>query len=279
MVGQSFKNWKLLIHDDGSNDNTVPIIKSWQEFDSRICLIDDGQLCGGAAENFMHLLRYSTAEYVMFCDQDDIWFDNKIQVMFDAMIKEDDGNPRVVYSNSYVWKPLEGIKGMATLTFPSDLKSFLFLNSGMQGCVAMFNVAVRAKMLHWDCEVAMHDHLLHLIGITMGTVVYLPYSLMLYRNHEKNVTGGTNTQLVNLERIKNNRKVPVVDKDHYAVIDNFVRVFRCDIVKCDMDLFGIYLSLPQKTLISRVLDVIKYRFKLYDSMTFLVVKMLLRPYN
>lgn len=246
--------------------------------DSRIYLVDDKVKCGGAAGNFMHLLKYSDAEYVMFCDQDDLWFDMKIQVMFDAMAKANANVPTVVYSNAYVWKPMEGVKGKATLTFPAGLSSFLFLNSGMQGCVAMFNTAVRQKMLQWKDDVAMHDHLLHLIGLTMGNVVYLPVSLMLYRNHEKNVTGDTNTRLADLDRLKRNKKIPVVDCKHYRVIEKFAEVFDKDISEADKKLLDAYLKLPGKTLVNKLADVVRFRFKLYDSTALLMMKIVLRPY-
>lgn len=278
VLGQTFKEWKLLVHDDGSSDNTVAIIKRLAKMDSRICLIDDQVRCGGAADNFMHLLKYSDANYVMFCDQDDLWFDMKVQVMLAAMVKEDAGIPKIVYSNAYVWKPLEGIKGQATLTFPSDLSSFLFLNSGMQGCVAMFNAPVRQRMIQWKYDLAMHDHLLHLIGLTMGSVVYLPLSLMLYRNHEKNVTGDTNTQLADLDRLKRNRRIPVVDGKHYRVVEKFTEVFGEELSIRDRELLNAYLKLPEKNLANKIFDVFKYGFKLYDSRILLMMKLILRPY-
>ena len=85
IISQTFKKWQLLIHDDGSSDTTIFIIKKWAAIDNRIKLIEDEVKTRNAAKNFMHLLKYSTAEYVMFCDQDDIWFDNKVQLMFDTM--------------------------------------------------------------------------------------------------------------------------------------------------------------------------------------------------
>ena len=179
IISQTFKKWQLLIHDDGSSDTTIFIIKKWAAIDNRIKLIEDEVKTRNAAKNFMHLLKYSTAEYVMFCDQDDIWFDNKVQLMFDTMSQLPQDVPQVLYSNSYVWKPVRGILGKATLTFPNDLECFLFLNSGMQGCVTMFNAAVRDLMLRWEGDLAMHDHLLHLIGLAMGNVTYIHTPLML----------------------------------------------------------------------------------------------------
>lgn len=150
---QSYGDWRLLIHDDGSSDDTVEIILELSKLDKRIVLIKDNIIFSNAAENFMHLLKYSNAEYIMFCDQDDIWFDNKIELMISHFSKLDNNVPQVIYSNAYVWEPNNGIKGLATLTFPKNVESFLFLNSGMQGCVSLFNDKMRNFLIQWKINV------------------------------------------------------------------------------------------------------------------------------
>ena len=87
LLCQTYEDWNLLIHDDGSNDNTVNIIKKLQEKDERIILIEDGIKCGGAGANFLHILKnYSTADYITFCDQDDIWLETKIEELMQKML-------------------------------------------------------------------------------------------------------------------------------------------------------------------------------------------------
>ena len=124
---------------------------------------------------------------ILCFDQDDIWFDNKIELMISHFSKLDNNVPQVIYSNAYVWEPNNGIKGLATLTFPKNVESFLFLNSGMQGCVSLFNDKMRNFLFQWEDICAMHDHLLHLLGLTLGKVSYLDVPLMLYRMHQNNV--------------------------------------------------------------------------------------------
>ena len=38
-------------------------------------------------KNFIRLLSYANSDYVMFCDQDDVWYPNKIEVTYNAMKK------------------------------------------------------------------------------------------------------------------------------------------------------------------------------------------------
>ena len=42
IIGQTYQDWKLIIHDDGSTDDTLSIIKELVHMDKRIQLIEDG---------------------------------------------------------------------------------------------------------------------------------------------------------------------------------------------------------------------------------------------
>ncbi len=275
---QSYGDWRLLIHDDGSSDDTVEIILELSKLDKRIVLIKDNIIFSNAAENFMHLLKYSNAEYIMFCDQDDIWFDNKIELMISHFSKLDNNVPQVIYSNAYVWEPNNGIKGLATLTFPKNVESFLFLNSGMQGCVSLFNDKMRNFLIQWEGTCAMHDHLLHLAGLTLGKVTYLDIPLMLYRMHQTNVTGETATKIITFAKILRHKNIPVIDRNHYYTVEKFAKNYEPYISKENLNIIKQYLSMPKKNYIQRLITVIKYKFRIYDSVSKLILKMTLRPF-
>ncbi|MEA4967758.1 MAG: glycosyltransferase, partial [Bacteroidaceae bacterium] len=262
LISQTFTDWNLIIHDDGSLDSTVEIVKKFCNIDKRIRIIEDNIVFQNAAMNFMHLLKYSTAEFIMFCDQDDLWFDNKIELMFSILSKKNQTIPQVVYCNSYVWIPNEGIKGLATLTFPKDLQSFLFLNSGIQGCASIFNKKMLDLLLCWEGECAMHDHLLHLIGLTIGKVTYIHIPLMLYRNHEKNVTGKTATKIISWNKISNHRNIPVVDLRHYNTVKSYVKIYGNKLTINNIRILQQYLSMPKKKIFKRLVIIIKYKFQI-----------------
>ena len=62
IVNQTFSDWKLYIHDDGSSDSTVEKLKDWQSRDSRINFIDDGVIFHNPGKHFMHLLNFSNSD-------------------------------------------------------------------------------------------------------------------------------------------------------------------------------------------------------------------------
>ena len=64
---------ELVISDNGSNDDTLKIIKNLK--DPRIKLVHSKKL--GVNSNFANAVMHAKHEIVCFCDQDDIWYSGK----------------------------------------------------------------------------------------------------------------------------------------------------------------------------------------------------------
>lgn len=77
VISQSYCNWELLIVDDGSTDNSVSIIRSFVEKDSRIRLfINESEEHGpGVARNYG--ISHIKGKYTYFMDADD-WIENDL---------------------------------------------------------------------------------------------------------------------------------------------------------------------------------------------------------
>ncbi|GHT86279.1 rhamnosyltransferase [Spirochaetia bacterium] len=278
LQAQTYRNWRLLIHDDGSTDDTILIIKRYAEKDSRIVFIDDKICFGRAGNNFMYLIKFASAHFVMFCDQDDVWFDNKICLMLQAIQEKNNNIPQIVYSNSYIWDGESGeINGVGTSTFPAIISHLLFLGA-MQGCVAIFNDKVTNLLKLWEGNCFMHDHLLHLIGLSMGNVTYLMNNLMLYRRHGNNVTKNWTGTKLNISGHIHNRKIPVVHKSHYDSVKNFNKVYASLLPQSSIDIFSAYISMPSYSILGKIRMILKWNFGIYNSSLKLILKILARPY-
>lgn len=90
---QTMQNWRLLVRDDGSTDNTIDILESFALTDKRILFLKDNKGNLGVVRSFEQLLYYSTANYIMFVDQDDVWLPNKIEHTLQAILKMETKEP------------------------------------------------------------------------------------------------------------------------------------------------------------------------------------------
>lgn len=280
IINQTYTDWRLLVHDDGSTDSTIAILHRLSKEDQRIVLVEDGVQHLGVARNFIHLVDCSTADFAMFCDQDDIWLPSKVEDMLTEISRYNQDVPQVVYSNAYLWNPQQGIiSDKNTLTFPTTLRQTLFLNTGIQGAAAIFNQRM-CKLLRQPLEeYAMHDHVLLLLGITLGEVHYLHQSLMYYRQHENNVTGNAPGSIAKkIALMWKNRGVRLVNKEHYKGLKAFYERFEAQMKVDDKQVIEAFLAMPAESFIVRAIRIIQYKFQLFDSTFLLLSKMCLRRY-
>ncbi|MBQ4114693.1 glycosyltransferase [bacterium] len=74
MINQTYQNWELIIVDDGSKDNSVEIIKSYCEKDSRIKLFQHKHgVNKGLKETLLLGIKKSTSDWIAFCESDDYY--------------------------------------------------------------------------------------------------------------------------------------------------------------------------------------------------------------
>ena len=280
LTRQTYKDWRCLVHDDGSTDGTQDIVRAWAKNDARVVLVPDKQTGFGPAKHFIHILQYSDAEYVMFADQDDIWLEHKVATMLKAAEEAHFSGAGVVYANALPWNPERGVIARKnTLFYPTNLRDTLFLNSGIQGASALFNAAMRKILLTPLDYYAMHDHVLLLAGLTLGQVVYIDEPLMYYRQHEDNVTDhapGSKRKKVTL--MWANRHVPVVSRAHLEGLRAFYTRFEDRLSEEDKRTIETFLELPQYGFCKRLRTIRRNRFTLLGSRGLLLTKLFIRRY-
>lgn len=275
---QLFADWELWIHDDGSTDNTVSIIRDFIKHDSRIHLICDGKTYKNPAYNFLSLLPISQAPYSIFCDQDDIWLENKLTILYETIKDFDPLQPVAVYSNSFIYEPEHAtIGGLATLATPEKLQDLLFLNAGVQGCAILFNAALKRICMDRPDYVCMHDHLLTLSAITFGRLIYVDKCLMLYRRYEGTVTGYTDKGFVSRLTKFFQKGKTVIHPEHYAAILAFYNHYESRMLPEKRKIFQMFFAFKKRTRIANVWAVCKYGFNLYGKKSILIFKLIVRP--
>jgi glycosyltransferase involved in cell wall biosynthesis len=86
ILKQLSKNDEVIISDDSSTDNTIDIIKSFE--DKRIKIYANNKFYS-PVYNFENALLRSTGDIIFLSDQDDIWEDKKIRVMYELLKRYD----------------------------------------------------------------------------------------------------------------------------------------------------------------------------------------------
>ena len=92
---QDYKNWKLYVSDDGSSDQTLNILKDYQNRWGKSILHilkGPGQ---GFQSNFLSLItsKKIKADLYFLSDQDDIWMSHKLSHTIKKLSQFDHANP------------------------------------------------------------------------------------------------------------------------------------------------------------------------------------------
>ena len=73
---QTYKDWELILVDDGSTDNSMEIMRSYESDNIRI--IDDGSNKGAAYARNMGV-KAARGRYICYIDADDLWSPDKLE--------------------------------------------------------------------------------------------------------------------------------------------------------------------------------------------------------
>ncbi len=72
---------EIVVSDDGSNDSTIDIVKDFAQKYKEIIeikLLTDNPRHGYCG-NFEWVISHSSGDYIFVCDQDDVWYSNKVE--------------------------------------------------------------------------------------------------------------------------------------------------------------------------------------------------------
>jgi rhamnosyltransferase len=283
LTGQTCPEWTLFVHDDGSTDNTLGIVKEFAAQDRRIRLVEDGITGLGAGMNFMHLLKHAQAPFVCFCDQDDYWFENKLQTMLDIIKTKDNSRPQVVYTNAYAWYSGRNnhIGEKVTTRCLHKFEQILLGDHGMQGCSAIFNKQMHALLALPYRHVALHDITLLMAGIVAQGITFVDIPLLLYRRHGNNVTQLRSESFAKRmwQAFIRHRAIPLIDRKNYLAVKEFYELMHPEMTPQQQQTIALYLRYPNRSPLRRFLSILRHwEFTCHGSHGLLLLKLLTRKY-
>lgn len=189
---------EIYVRDDGSTDATKHILET-NCASGKLTWYSGKNL--GVEKSFWDLLQSApAADYYAFCDQDDVWFSNKIERAINKIREEKNQNLPILYCCTKIetdetLKPLE-CKFLSSVGETDFAHSLLFCLAS--GCTFVFNDAALQVLRKYDMEeqtVAIHDWLAHKIIAMFGTIIYDKEPMMFYRQHTGNVIGSKKSGL------------------------------------------------------------------------------------
>lgn len=185
IVVQSYKNIEIIIVDDGSSDNTVSIVKRFQEQDARIKLYCNARNLGFNA-NFSKALSLCSGAFISISDQDDVWMPEKISKMVSWI-----GENLLIYHNSALVDADGNQLGKSRLTTHRFVSGFcskkLLLNNCMSGHACLFRRELLGMVPPWPANF-YYDWWLAYTAACTGRINFTAEELVFYRIHGRSIT-------------------------------------------------------------------------------------------
>lgn len=175
---------EIIISDDGSTDASLAIISAYQ--DSRIKCYHNPKK--GVISSFENAINKATQPIIFLCDQDDIWYPNKVEITLDYFGENPD--------KDIILSDLTIIDNQQRVLFDSfheqrDSKEGFWKNvkrNSYIGCAMAFRSSIKTEILPFPKKIPMHDMWIGLIGEYHQTSLRIPEKLVYYRRHDNNVS-------------------------------------------------------------------------------------------
>ena len=194
---QTHKNWRLVLSDDGSTDDTLAIAREFQDkWGNDRVEIRQG-LNQGFCKNFLGLAcdRSIKADFYVFSDQDDVWMVDKLSTAI-AYFKAENNTeiPRVYCGRTQLVDEHLKLLGKSPLfTLPASFRNAL-VQSIAGGNTMVFNQGTKELLEKAGLlQVVSHDWWVYQITKGAGGDVYYdPEPTLLYRQHNGCLVGSNN---------------------------------------------------------------------------------------
>jgi glycosyltransferase involved in cell wall biosynthesis len=188
IADQTFRDWELVIVNDGSTDSTESIISEFR--DRGYPVVYHYQENRGIASSRNRAIELSRGDYIAFIDHDDIW----LPELLDRQLAAFDHDTILVYGN-FITRDI--ISGKEYVSFDPRTefhegrvsehlvkKNFVFIETAVVRADAVRNLGEV-----FDSKLLMTDDLDFLFRLSLsGNFKYTPDVSMIYRMHPDNVT-------------------------------------------------------------------------------------------
>ena len=263
-------NVRVWANDDGSVDETLTILRKWQD-KGLVKNISRTHAVGSTRAFLILLSKHSNSDFVAFCDQDDIWEPHKLITQIDGLNGD---KPQMVFSRRIYIDEQNREIGIS----PKANRKISFRNALVENIAAgntqlLNNAAIKTMIRFQNSKVQYYDSWTYLSISAFGECRYLDEPLVRYRIHGNNSVG--------LRRLEISRILKSVDS-YYNQALNFKELLDLnglDVERRDLEAFLRTIEYPSR--LGRLLISLKhdfYRQRCLDNY-FLVFLIMIRAYS
>lgn len=185
---QTYQNYEVVMSDDGSESDTVAILNEYCDKDKRFRW-SRSPLERGFRKNTENAIMLCKGEIIILCDQDDVWFPNKIQAHVDAY-----KDPTVMWAfNKCVLTDSLGKEtGYIEDTMSDYYRHKTMLENAWGTCIGAAQTSYRANVIKSAMPVPdycpAHDSWIQL-AIYPAKPYFINEVTNTYRQHQNNMVG------------------------------------------------------------------------------------------
>lgn len=246
LAAQTYPNIHIFIRDDASKDNTVQLVNDYIKQHPELSInwlsgTPDYNL--GYQKSFWSLLQNCPpSDYYSFCDQDDIWFPNKIELGVQALGRFDSRTP-LLYTSAvdYYSTDLQFMGHSQKINLPVTLKDVLFYCPAF-GFTIMINDSLRQTALSsvMKYDNIPHDNWCLKIAASFGSIIYNDTPCAKYRRHDATATFSSSSKLNALSYWFKSELLSSSFQEYYFYITNFANEFRSALSSGKLQLLSLF---------------------------------------
>jgi glycosyltransferase involved in cell wall biosynthesis len=197
LAAQTVLPEELIVSDDGSTDDTLSIIEEFAKTARFQVKIVRNETRLGYRANFMKCAALCTGDLIAFCDQDDIWFKQKLERQLrhfaDSTVFLSCHNVKLIDQQGRdLGRDLQQFQSSLPFSY-SSASPFAYC----QGFTQIFRRQLLSFFYLWDSSIdhhitterMAHDEWYFFLALIVGFVKYDLEPLAFYRQHDFNVSG------------------------------------------------------------------------------------------
>jgi glycosyltransferase involved in cell wall biosynthesis len=181
--------FEVVIRDDCSQDQTLKIIKSYQERFPKIIRLIEAEINIGANSNLLTVFNSARGKYIAICEGDDYWIEStKLQKQLELM----EANEELTFvSHACRLHDQTGLAGIdylkGTGTTEVTCNDVLSISGQFSPTASyMFRRDVVSKLPSWFKEAPVGDFFIEMYGIAAGNGAHINEALSAYRVFSEN---------------------------------------------------------------------------------------------